>query len=142
MDSNPSTSSACVPSPAIARRASAASIRRQLAGSRPDWLSARTHSAPWANVWKLTAAERRCVGRGCTRTHASVITPSVPSDPASTRSGLTPAPDPGSLRDAHTPDGVTARTDSTKSSMCVLAVAKWPAARVAIQPPRVENSND
>ena len=53
-----------------------------------------------------------------------------------------PAPDPGSRRDSHTPAGVIARTDSTKSSMCVHRVAKWPAARVAIQPPSVENSND
>ncbi len=71
-----------------------------------------------------------------------MITPSVPSEPASIRSGLTPAPDPGSRRDSHTPAGVIARTDSTKSSMCVHSVAKWPAARVAIQPPSVEYSND
>ncbi len=58
------------------------------------------------------------------------------------RSGLTPAPEPGSRRDVHTPAGVIAPTDSTKSSMCVHTVAKWPAARVAIQPPSVEYSND
>src|SRR5437660_1477185 len=68
--------------------------------------------------------------------------PSVPSEPASMRSGLTPAPEPGRRRDSHAPEGVSARSDSTKSSMCVRTVAKWPAARVAIQPPSVENSND
>ena len=35
-----------------------------------------------------------------------------------------------------------ARTDSTRSSMCVNRVAKCPPARVAIQPPSVESSND
>ncbi len=59
------------------------------------------------------------VGRGRTRTQASVITPSVPSDPISIRSGETPAPEPGSRRDSHTPTGVSARTDSTRSSMWV-----------------------
>ncbi len=91
-------------------------------------------------VGKRTPAERLCSGRGCTRTQASVIRPSVPSEPASMRSGLGPAPEPGSLRDCHTPAGVIARADSTKSSMCVRPVAKCPAARVAIQPPSVEYS--
>ena len=63
------------------------------------------------------------------------MTPSVPSEPSSSRSGLGPAPEPGSRRDSHAPTGVTARTDSTSSSMCVSPVAKWPPARVAIQPP-------
>ena len=68
---------------------------------------------------------------------------SVPSEPSSIRSGDGPAPEPGSRRDSQTsPPAVTARTDSTRSSMCVGPVAKCPAARVAIQPPRVENSND
>ena len=40
------------------------------------------------------------------------------------------------------PTGVTTRSDSTKSSMCVWRVAKWPPERVAIQPPSEENSND
>ncbi len=82
------------------------------------------------------------MGRGWTRTHASVMTPSVPSEPTSSRSGLGPAPEPGSRRDSHMPVGAIARTDSTKSSMCVHTVAKCPAARVAIQPPSVESSND
>jgi hypothetical protein len=38
------------------------------------------------------------------------------------------------------PAGVTVRTLSTKSSMWVWRVAKCPPERVAIQPPRVENS--
>ena len=81
-------------------------------------------------------------GRSCTRTQASVITPRMPSEPISIRSGLGPAPDPGSRRLSHSPAGVIARTDSTRSSMWVQTVAKWPPARVAIQPPRVEYSND
>ena len=40
------------------------------------------------------------------------------------------------------PRGVIARTDSTRSSTWVSLVAKWPPARVAIQPPRVAYSND
>ena len=52
-----------------------------------------------------TAAEARWVGRGRTRIHASVITPSVPSEPISIRSGETPAPEPGSRRDSQAPHG-------------------------------------
>ena len=142
LDSKPSTSSAREPSPANVRRASCGSIRRQFAGFKPDWEIARTHSAPRAKLAKRTPAEARWAGRGWTRIHASTITPSVPSEPASIRSGLTPAPEPGSRRDSQTPAGVSARIDSTKSSMCVQTVAKCPAARVAIQPPSVASSKD
>ena len=48
----------------------------------------------------------------------------------------------GRRRETKSPAGVIIRTDSTRSSMCVYRVAKCPPARVAIQPPRVENSND
>ncbi len=68
-----------------------------------------------------------------------MISPSVPSDPMSIRSGETPAPEPGSRRDSQTPAGVTARTDCTRSSMWVYTVAKCPPARVAIIPPSVAN---
>ena len=57
--------------------------------------------------------------RSWTLTQASVITARIPSDPSSMRSGLGPAPEPGSRLDAQRPPGVTARTDSTRSSMCV-----------------------
>ncbi len=50
--------------------------------------------------------------------------PSVPSEPASIRSGLGPAPDPGRRRDSHMPAGVMARADSRKSSMWVQILAK------------------
>ena len=70
------------------------------------------------------------------------MTPSEPSLPSSIRSGDGPAPDPGSRRDSHVPAGVTARIDSVRSSMWVSRVEKWPAARVASQPPTVERSND
>ena len=52
----------------------------------------RTHATP-------SGALRR---RGRTRTHASVMTPSVPSEPSSSRSGDGPAPEPGSRRDSQT----------------------------------------
>src|SRR5207248_4577389 len=107
-DSNPSTSSACSPSPPDVSRASAASISRQLAGCRPDWERARTASAPAANDSKRTPVDARSVGRACTRTQASVITASVPSEPISSRSGDGPAPEPGSRLDSHVPRGVSA----------------------------------
>ena len=105
-DSNPSTSSACEPSPAPVTSASRASIRRQLVGYRPDCESARTASAPAHEARRSApAVEARWTGRRRTLTHASVIIPSVPSEPISIRSGETPAPEPGSRRDSHTPAG-------------------------------------
>ena len=43
----------------------------------------------------------------------------MPSEPITSRSGLGPAPEPGSRRVSITPRGVTMRVDSTKSSMWV-----------------------
>ena len=40
-------------------------------GAAPTGEIARTHSAPARKLAKRTPAERRCEGRGCTRTHAS-----------------------------------------------------------------------
>jgi hypothetical protein len=71
-----------------------------------------------------------------------VITPRVPSLPRASRSGLGPAAEAGSRRDAHTPAGVISQTASTRSSTCVGPVAKCPAARMASQPPTVERSKD
>ena len=122
--------------------ASPSSSRRQFDGCRPDWASASAAPAPASKVSNSTPAEARKPGRSCTRTHASVITPRMPSEPISIRSGLGPAPEPGSRRLAHSPAGVIARTDSTRSSMWVHSVAKWPPALVAIQPPSVDYSND
>ena len=132
------------PSPANVSAASRASISRQLDGSRPAWTISRTASSPVAKSGELDArAPARHRRRGSTRTHASVMTPSVPSEPSSSRSGDGPAPDAGSRRDSQTsPRAVTARIDSTRSSMCVGPVAKCPPARVAIQPPSVDSSND
>ena len=117
-------------------------MSRQLAGRRPACTTARTASAPARNEAKRTVRPARCDGRGCTRTHASVMTPRIPSEPSSIRSGEGPAPEPGSRRDAHVPLGVIARTASTRSSTCVGPVAKCPPARVAIHPPSVESSKD
>jgi hypothetical protein len=71
----------------------------------------------------MTAADSLNRGASCTRIHACVITPRMPSEPIRSRSGLGPAPDPGSRRLSHGPRGVSARIDSTKSSMCVWRVA-------------------
>ena len=131
-----------MPSPAPVISASAASRRRQFAGSRPAWTISRTASQASPKRSKRTVAAAFHSGRGRTRTQASVITPRIPSLPSSIRSGDGPAPEPGSRRLSQVPRGVTARTDSTRSSTCVSLVAKWPPARVAIQPPSVAYSND
>ena len=115
--SKPSTSRVVSETPV--RRPSASSSSRQLDGYSPDWASARTASAPCSKLSNRTRAEARWVGRGRTRIHASVMTPRIPSEPISIRSGLGPAPEPGSLRLSQIPLGVTARTDSTRSSMWV-----------------------
>ena len=68
------------------------------------------------------------------------MTPKIPSDPIANLSGLGPAPEPGNLLDSIIPEGVTIRVDSTKSSIWVYKVAKWPPDLVAIHPPSVDNS--
>ena len=120
--------------------ASVGSSSRQVAGRSPAWSSRRTAVAPVAKSGAASVAAHRCTGRGWARSQAEVMTPSVPSLPSSTRSGLGPAPEAGSRRDSQTPVGVTARTDSTRSSTWVGPAEKCPAARVAIQPPTVERS--
>ena len=122
--------------------ASPSSSRRQFDGCSPDCASARAAAAPAVKSSNSTPAEARKRGLSCTLTHASVITPSTPSEPIISRSGLGPAPEPGSRRLSHSPLGVIARTDSTRSSMWVHSVAKCPPARVATHPPSVEYSND
>ncbi len=103
---------------------------------------ARTAPAATPKSSKATLVEALCSGRGRTRTQASAITPRVPSEPISSRSGEGPAPEAGRRRLSQVPRGVIARTDSTRSSMWVSRVAKWPPALVATQPPRVEYSKD
>ena len=96
VDSKPRTSTARSPVAGAGGTAPrAGSSSRRLAGSRPLWTTARTPSAPSAKPGKRTVRAARCDGRGCTRTHASVMTPSVPSLPSSSRSGDGPAPLPG-----------------------------------------------
>ena len=69
-------------------RASRASIRRQLAGRSPACtiVAHRARRRPRSRR-SARARRARCSGRGSTRTHASVITASVPSEPSSSRSG-------------------------------------------------------
>ena len=130
------------------RRRSAAPPARRPAGSSPGSApTAPARARPRRRVHEVLEAHRRAtpgsVGRGCTRTHASVITPRMPSEPSSSRSGRRPgAASPAAAATPTRPHGVIARTDSTRSSMCVQTVAKCPPARVAIQPPSVESSND
>ena len=83
----------------------------------------RTASYPEPQVGNRTPAVARKRGRACTRTQASEMMPRIPSLPITMRSGLGPAPLPGSRRDSHHPFGVSIRTDSTNSSMWVWLVA-------------------
>jgi hypothetical protein len=99
--------------------ASPGSSSRQFAGNSPACATARVAAAAASSDANRTDSPARNVGRSCTRSHASTMTPSVPSEPRRSRSGDGPAPDPGSRRDSMTPAGVTVRMDSTKSSMCV-----------------------
>ena len=137
-DSKETTISVNEPSPAPFTANSTPSTIRTLAGNRPAWAMARTAPAAWTKSGKRKPAVALNLTRPWTLTQASVMTPSDPSDPMSSRSGLGPAPDPGSRRDSILPAGVTMVTFSTRSSMWVYRVAKWPPERVAIQPPRVE----
>ena len=122
-DSNPSSSKALTPSIPAAAAASTGSNRRQLAGQSLVWTMRRAASAPAAKVGKVTPADARNTGRAWMRIQASVMMPRMPSLPIAIRSGLGPAPLPGRRRDSQRPDGVTIRTDSTMSSICVWLVA-------------------
>ena len=79
------------PSPAPVSSASAASSRRQLEGCRPDWADL-AHRAARRRGSRRTRPPRETLnsGRGRTRTQASVITPRIPSEPISIRSGRGP----------------------------------------------------
>ena len=118
-DSKPITSKAWFPSIPAALADSPGSSNRQLAGHSFAWTICRTASAPDWKVGKTTPAEALNWGLAWMRIHASVMIPSTPSLPITRRSGLGPAPLPGSRRDSQTPTGVIIRTDSTKSSMWV-----------------------
>ena len=112
-----------VPSPTPDMAASPGSSSRQFAGCSPDCAIARVAASASPNDANVTEADRRNDGRSCSRIHASVMTPRVPSDPRNRRSGDGPAPEPGSRSDSLTPTGVTTRIDSTKSSRWVCSVA-------------------
>ncbi len=123
-DSTPSTSTLPPPPEATPdRAASPGSSRRQLAGCSPDCAMARTASTASGNRSNTTEAEALWEGRSWSRIHASVMTPRVPSEPRNNRSGEGPAPEPGTRSDWPTPEGVTTRRDSTRSSMWVWRVA-------------------
>ena len=103
--------------------ASPASRRRQFAGCSPACAIVRTAAIAVVMSAKVTDAEALKRGRSCRRIQASVMTPSVPSEPRNMRSGEGPAPEPGSRQDSLVPTGVTTRIDSTRSSMWVSSVA-------------------
>ena len=84
---------------AVARAGLHAPRARRSAGSWPGPArTARARAPPRRRAGTCRSARRArrgAPGRGCTRTHASVMTPSVPSEPSSIRSGDGPAPEPG-----------------------------------------------
>ena len=112
-----------MPSSPAARPASMGSRMRQLAGHSLACTMWRTATVPVAHDGKTIPAVARNVGRRWIRIQASVMRPRTPSLPMTMRSGLGPAPEPGSRRLSHQPLGVSIRTDSTKSSMWVWLVA-------------------
>ena len=63
----------------------------------PDCASARAAATPRCEAGERDLPEARARGRGRTRIHASVITPSAPSEPSSIRRARA-APDPEALR--------------------------------------------
>ena len=109
-DSNPTITSAVLPSRPAPRSASRGSRMRRLAGHSFAWTMARPPPSPppTSEAHAGRGAER---GPGWSRSQASDTIPSVPSLPSTSRSGLGPAPLPGSRRDSHQPDGsASART--------------------------------
>ena len=75
-------------------------------GIQAAWEISRTASAPGGEVVELDRRgdlARWAASR--TRTQASAITPRIPSEPISIRSGLGPAPEPGSRRLSQSPAG-------------------------------------
>ena len=112
------------PSPAPFTASSTPSTIRTLAGNKPACAIARTAPAAARKSGKRNPAVALKDTRPWTLTQASVTTPSEPSEPMTSRSGLGPAPDPGSRRDSILPAGVTMVTFSTRSSIWVYRVAK------------------
>ena len=110
---------ATLPSAAPVLNASCGSRMRQFAGYSPACEIARNALAAVKKSGNCTAPPARNLGRSCNRIQAWVMMPRMPSEPISSRSGLGPAPEPGSRRVSITPFGVTTRSDSTRSSMWV-----------------------
>jgi hypothetical protein len=99
-------------------RVEQAAVGRREARLRERAYAAAPRAKPCSPA-KRTDTLARKRGRSWSRIHASVMMPSAPSEPRNRRSGLGPAPDPGSRRLSLIPAGVTTRIDSTKSSMWV-----------------------
>ena len=69
-----------------------------------------------------------------------MITPSVPSEPITSRFSDGPAAVAGTASVASSPTGVAQRSATTLSSIRPWPVEDWPAERVATQPPTVAHS--
>ena len=116
--------------------ADAVQASRELAQSgRPDCASSRDACTASAKSAKSTEAPARNRGRGCTRIHASVITPSVPSEPQNSRSGDGPAPSRAAAgsaaRRAASPRG---RTPRTRRYGCAASRSDRPSASRSTRP--------
>eukprot|EP01139_Manchomonas_bermudensis_P004220 Amastigsp_a19270_5.p3 type:complete len:214 gc:universal Amastigsp_a19270_5:84-725(+) len=104
---------------------------------------ARRARTPDSKSRKISAPYERAGGSGRTRTTASVTMPSMPSDPRARARASGPIDTRGAMQcRSRVPCGVTSRTETTKSSMLPYKLRCMPDARVAIQPPNVENSNE
>mmetsp|Transcript_71673 Transcript_71673/g.205690 ORF Transcript_71673/g.205690 Transcript_71673/m.205690 type:complete len:231 (+) Transcript_71673:683-1375(+) len=116
--------------------------------------TSRIQAAPVCQSGKTTLWYSTTSGSGLTRTTAEVTTPRQPSLPrmrpgnwvfAETRPKAVRPPaaedeEPPPLRCQRAPAGVTTRASTIMSSMLPYLARFIPEARVAIQPPRVENS--
>jgi hypothetical protein len=94
---------------------------------------------PVCDVVDLEAAEHAQLRRGRTRSRADVMTPSVPSLPSTSWVQLGPrSARCGPSVSITSPRPVTSVRPATRSSTLPYFVDSWPAARVASQPPTVE----
>ena len=102
-DSNPSTSSAARSPTPVEQRLGR--VEQPAVGGVQPGLRDRAGRVDARRRSRRSAPTRRAanVGRSCRRIHASVMTPSVPSEPRNSRSGDGPAPEPGSRRDSLDP---------------------------------------
>ena len=78
----------------------------------------------------------------CTCIHASVMMPRRPSEPSTISRTLGPDDVDGSGRSSSTSPGITMRRPRVMSAMSPYLSDCMPVERVAIQPPRVDHTNE